>query len=123
LSPGRFRPALTQRATAAAVPPIVAGRGTERSWVAGGAPGRVRTFWSDTWRALRRDRAALVGLAMIALFVGAAAVAPVVAPFDPNRGFAEGLDDRGYPVPPLSPGPPGQPAFLLGTDGLGRDIL
>jgi len=88
-----------------------------------GAAGPARTFWGDTWRALRRDRAAMFGLGLIALFVLVAAAAPLVVPYDPNRGFAEGLDDRGYPVPPLSAGPRGQAPFFFGTDGLGRDIL
>ena len=64
----------------------------------------------------------MLGLGLISLLVGAAALAPLLAPYDPTVGFArEGLSQRGLPMPPLSPGP--SRAFLLGTDGLGRDVL
>jgi len=82
-----------------------------------------RTLWSDTWRTLKRDRAAMVGLTLILVLALAAVFAPVLAPHDPNFGYREGLDERGAPRPPLSAGPPDQPPFYLGTDGLGRDVL
>jgi peptide/nickel transport system permease protein len=65
----------------------------------------------------------MFGLGIVGLLVLIAAAAPILAPFDPTVGFMQGLDDRGFPLPPLSPGPPGKPSFLLGTDGLGRDLL
>jgi peptide/nickel transport system permease protein len=65
----------------------------------------------------------MLGLGLITLLVFAAAVAPVLAPFDPTIGFSrEGLTDKGLPVPPFTPGPAGK-LFVLGTDGLGRDVL
>ncbi|GAC1326937.1 MAG: ABC transporter permease [Chloroflexota bacterium] len=63
------------------------------------------------WRQLRRNRAALVGLGVIALLVFTAAFAPVLTPYDPYR---VALDQRLQP--------PGN-GHLLGTDELGRDIL
>lgn len=81
------------------------------------------SLWSDTWRTLRRDRAAMVGLALILVLALAAIFAPVLAPHDPNFGYREGLDERGAPRPPLSTGLADQPPFYLGTDGLGRDVL
>lgn len=65
----------------------------------------------------------MIGLALIVVLALAAIFAPVLAPHDPNFGYREGLDERGFPLPPLSAGPPDQPPFYLGTDGLGRDIL
>jgi peptide/nickel transport system permease protein len=60
---------------------------------------------------LRRNRAALAGLAVIALLVMAAVFAPLLAPYDPYRvELAQRLQ------PPSA-------AYLLGTDELGRDIL
>jgi peptide/nickel transport system permease protein len=60
---------------------------------------------------LRRNRAALAGLAVIALLVMAAVFAPLLAPYDPYRvELAQRLQ------PPSA-------AHLLGTDELGRDIL
>jgi peptide/nickel transport system permease protein len=85
--------------------------------------GARRTFMSDTWRSLRRDRAGLIGLVAIALLALSALAAPLLAPHDPNYGYREGLDDRGFPLPPFSQGPPDQASFYLGTDGLGRDLL
>jgi peptide/nickel transport system permease protein len=63
------------------------------------------------WTQLRRNRAALVGLAVIVLLVVAAALAPRMAPYNP---YAVALETRLQP-------PDG--THLLGTDELGRDIL
>lgn len=68
------------------------------------------------WRRLRRDRAALLGLALCLLVVLAALFAPWLAPHDPNYQFPEGLSLEGAPQPPGH-------TFLLGTDLLGRDLL
>jgi peptide/nickel transport system permease protein len=58
-----------------------------------------------------RDVAALVGAALLALFVLAALAAPWIAPRDPNR-----VDlTRRFAAPSV--------AHLLGTDNLGRDVL
>jgi peptide/nickel transport system permease protein len=64
-----------------------------------------------TARALARNRAVLVGFAIVALLALAAILAPLLAPADPN---AQDLAHR------LAP-PSAQ--NLLGTDELGRDIL
>lgn len=58
----------------------------------------------------------MLGLVLVVLVVGAAALAPVLAPFDPNRQFNDGLSAYGMPRPP-------DPTYLLGTDLLGRDLL
>jgi peptide/nickel transport system permease protein len=74
------------------------------------APPRVRTT-RRLWRRFARNRPALVGLLVAGVFVLAAALAPLVAPADPNRTvFAEALQ-------------PPSPAHWLGTDDLGRDQL
>jgi len=61
--------------------------------------------------ALRRDRAAQVGIGLCVLLVGAALFAPLVAPFDP---IVLHIQDR-LQNPSLT--------YLLGTDELGRDVL
>jgi peptide/nickel transport system permease protein len=49
--------------------------------------------------------------------VSIAIFAPYVAPYDPTEQFRkEGLSDIGLPLPPNT-------KFLLGTDGVGRDLL
>jgi peptide/nickel transport system permease protein len=77
---------------------------------------RPHSLWSDGWRRLRRDRAAVAGAAICVALVVAAVLAPWIAPHDPDYGYADGLSDMGGPVPPNR-------AFLLGTDNLGRDVL
>jgi len=68
-------------------------------------------LWSDAARRLVANRAAMLGLFLIALFVFVALAAPLIAPYDPTTGR---LVDRFKPP---------SPAHLLGTDLQGRDIL
>src|SRR5207237_1135394 len=61
------------------------------------------------WGKLRRSPSALVGLAILALYVGLALVGPLVAPFDPGHDV---LRDQFLPA---------SVHHFLGTDDLGRD--
>lgn len=70
------------------------------------------SMWAQVWSTLRKDKFALAGLTIVALFVLAAIFAPLVAPYDPNEA-----DAVNRLKPPLTPG------HLLGTDFQGRDIL
>lgn len=72
-----------------------------------------RPFFSgaSVVRRFRRSRAAVVGLVIIVVFLLAAALAPLIAPYNP---IALGLGQQLKP-PSL--------AYLLGTDELGRDLL
>jgi peptide/nickel transport system permease protein len=65
---------------------------------------------------LLRRKLAVFGLVLIALVVGGAAFAPLIAPFDPNDQMFDGLTLEGAPMPPDG-------KFLLGTDLLGRDLF
>jgi peptide/nickel transport system permease protein len=71
---------------------------------------------ATSWTRFRRDKTAIVGLAVIALIVAAAGLAPWLAPFDPSFQSVDGLTDDGSPVAPNG-------EFWLGTDLLGRDLL
>jgi peptide/nickel transport system permease protein len=71
---------------------------------------------AEAWKRFRRDRLALVALAMIVLLTGLAIGAPWIAPYDPDQQFFEGLSIEGAPLAPSG-------TFLLGTDLLGRDLL
>jgi peptide/nickel transport system permease protein len=68
-----------------------------------------------TWRRFRRHRVALVGLAVLAVMIGAAVAAPLVAPYNPNERNAQ-LARFGEPAPPSR-------AHPFGSDNLGRDYL
>jgi ABC-type dipeptide/oligopeptide/nickel transport system permease subunit len=83
-----------------------------------------RSPWVLAWRRLRRDRAAMISLVVIALIVAMAVFAPVIAAI---LGHGVYQQFRG-PNPPIGLSPTGQPVgpnstFLLGTDDQGRDIL
>lgn len=66
------------------------------------------------WARFARDKAALVGLAIIIIFVVAAAAAPWIAPYNPTEQYFDGLTLEGSPLPPGA-------RFWLGSDTNGRD--
>jgi peptide/nickel transport system permease protein len=80
-------------------------------------PGRWQSFKEsmspvrETVSAIRRSGAATVGLILVVILIALAALAPVIAPYDP---VSTNLHARAQP-----------PSFeyWLGTDHLGRDIL
>ncbi len=71
---------------------------------------------AEAWGRFKKDRAALAALGVITVFVAGAALAPLVAPFDPHVQFFDGLTLEGAPRPPDG-------RFWLGTDLLGRDLF
>lgn len=66
----------------------------------------------SVWRRARRLRNLAIGGVLVGVLVLAAALAPVIAPFDPVRD----ADLNNYLRPPGAP-------FALGTDTFGRDVL
>jgi ABC-type dipeptide/oligopeptide/nickel transport system permease subunit len=72
---------------------------------------------SRAWRKLVRNPAAIAGVLILLVVIGAAVAAPYVAPHDPMR---QSLLRRFTPPVWVSGG---NPAYLLGTDQVGRDIL
>jgi peptide/nickel transport system permease protein len=73
-------------------------------------------YWRSAWERLRRDRAALVGGLIVITLATVAMLAPLIAPYDPNQRLRDGLGELGQPLPAGG-------KYLLGTDGLGRDLL
>lgn len=69
-----------------------------------------------TFKRLLKRKVALFSFAVIVLIVASAIFAPLLAPFDPNQQFKQGLTLQGSPIAPNS-------EFILGTDLLGRDLL
>jgi len=68
-------------------------------------------MWKIFWRRFRRNKLALFGALIILSLTVVAAIAPVIAPFNPNE------QDILHRLEP----PSGK--HLLGTDDLGRDLL
>ncbi len=79
--------------------------------LAGSLAGRFSLGRGRVWRRLRRRPAAVVGAAVIALFILVAWLAPLLAPYDPAA-----TDFLAVRKPPSA-------AYWLGTDEIGRDIL
>src|SRR5690606_5558018 len=82
----------------------------------------VRQGWrdSDIWYSFTRRPAAMVSAVLVALLVGCALAAPLIAPYQPfNPGSLNLMD--GF-TPPLSESRAGN-YFLLGSDNQGRDVL
>jgi peptide/nickel transport system permease protein len=70
-------------------------------------------LWRDAWRRLKRNPAALVGFALVGLFVVVAIFAPVIATEDPTGGDLARLEGS------CCPGPSADHPF--GIDQQGRD--
>ncbi len=68
-------------------------------------------YGTAIWRQFRRNRAAVAGLALTALFILVAVLAPLLTPYDPIE------QDLSIAQEPPSA------AHWLGTDDLGRDLL
>ncbi len=79
-------------------------------------------YFALAWRRLRRDRAAMVGAALVVVIVLAALLAPLLAPHDPTEQFRDGLTPDGQPVPSTLLAE-GSWRFPLGADANGRDLL
>lgn len=69
------------------------------------------------WHVFRENRGAVMGLAVVALIVLMAIFADVIAPYAPTEQFRDAV----RAAPAWEDG--GSTRFLLGTDGLGRDML
>src|SRR5829696_4310904 len=68
-----------------------------------------RGLWSDAFRRLLRNKPAMFGVVCIVVFIGAAVLAPVIAPYGPLEGE---LANRLQPP---------SPEHIMGTDLQGRD--
>jgi len=74
-------------------------------------PYEARTMGQMAWRAFRRHKPAMIGLAVILVFVLAAILAPRLSPYHPEKSDL----DHQLAAPSIK--------HLMGTDDLGRDLL
>jgi peptide/nickel transport system permease protein len=82
------------------------------------AADRPTSQWGMVWQRLRRHKLAMAGLAILTFIILSSLSAQWIAPYtyeeqDLTRLFA----------PWNTPGNPGQPTHILGTDSLGRDTF
>ena len=73
--------------------------------------------WTELWRDFRRNRGAVIGLAVVVALVLCALLADVIAPYAPSEQY------RDATLKPPSLQPIGGHVFVLGTDPVGRDLL
>jgi ABC-type dipeptide/oligopeptide/nickel transport system permease subunit len=103
--------------------PVPAAESAEPTAVAVGTAERKiegKSPWVLAWRRLRRDRAAMISLGVVALIIFCAIGAPIFAAITGHGNMQQfptiGRTPEGQPV-----GPNG--TFWLGTDSQGRDLL
>jgi oligopeptide transport system permease protein len=80
---------------------------------------KQRSLWQDAWWRLRRNKAAMIGMGIIALAAFCAIFAPLIAPYDP---IAQSTSTNNMD-PFWVGGQYTNSRYLLGSDELGRDIL
>ncbi len=73
----------------------------------------AHSLYYDAWQRFKRNRLAMIGLVVVLMLIGTAIFADVLAPY----GYADG----NFAKTKLDPFE--DPAHLLGTDALGRDVL
>jgi oligopeptide transport system permease protein len=83
----------------------------------------VRSLWSDAIARLRKNQLAIVGFVVVILFALVAIFASLLAPHSPLEVYPGKSQLPPSWVARSAAGLAGEPAFLLGTDSIGRDIF
>src|SRR5438034_252794 len=74
-------------------------------------PRTSRGLYRDAWRRLLKNKLAVAGMITIVILLVMAILAPILAPYDPNRLFP----GQSYVRPNAE--------HWMGTDDVGRDVL
>jgi dipeptide transport system permease protein len=82
-------------------------------------PAPVLTPGREVWLSLRSNRGAMAALTIIVLLILCAIFAPWLAPHDPSEQF----DAINLALKPPAWDPEGTSQFMLGSDGVSRDML
>lgn len=84
---------------------------------------KERSLWSDAWRRLTRNRAAVASIVIICFFVLVAIFAPLLAPYSPILQTSNNSLRAPSWVHSTNPSIDGRQEYVFGTDAVGRDIL
>ncbi len=91
---------------------------TESVLVRSARPRRSAGLWGDAWGRLRKNRLALLGMALVLTMLFLGVFGPIIAPWPYSHQDLKAVAAAGG-----GPLPPGSPTHILGTDQLGRDLL
>lgn len=78
-----------------------------------------KSLYSDAWKRLKKDKAAIIGLIIIALFVIISLVTPMIPSLDPEAIESRREINGETLLPPYAP----SIRNIMGSDQLGRDIF
>lgn len=85
------------------------------------------SFWKDAMRRLKKNKVAMVALAVIIILVVFAFIGPLVVPYDYAQQIrgSENLSPMKYSEAEMALKASGESVFphIFGTDGLGRDLM
>ncbi len=84
---------------------------------------RHRSLWGDAWRRLRRNKASMASLFVIAFFAVVAIFAPVLAPHNPVTQTSNNSMRPPIWVRTDDPNRAPSPEHPFGTDRIGRDVM
>jgi oligopeptide transport system permease protein len=84
-----------------------------------------RSLWSNAWRRLKKNKAAMAGIVFLILLVLVAIFAPVIAPHNPVKSDVAhaGTFRQAAWVAKPNPLQTGDWSYVLGTDAIGRDVF
>ena len=77
------------------------------------------SLYRDAWQALKKDRAAMIGLVVIVALAALSILLPMILGLDPEAIESRRVVDGKNLFPPFAP----DLANIMGTDQLGRDIF
>ncbi len=83
------------------------------------------SLWSNAWRRLRKNKAAMAGLVFLILLILIAIFAPWIAPHNPVKSDVSkaGTFRQAAWITKETPLQTGNWSYILGTDAIGRDVF
>ena len=92
------------------------------------ARSKPASLWRDTLKNILRQRSAVVGLILLTFLIGAAILAPVLAPYAPDQDLRrvpglQNVEKRADPCIHALGCPASTPETIFGTDGNFRDVF